>query len=545
MRTAREPQWTPRQREVLDLLLRGHTNTQIAERLGISLDGAKWHVSEIITRLGVDSRDEAAEYWRAHNGLRLRFSRMVHGLFSSGVLKWGAATAFVGGAVVASVMVVVALRETGGDETDRSAGNPPNGDVTQPDTTQPNPAPTTVAGPVFTGETINGVQVQKLTFTTPGGFGQPMSAIIEKGCWGCDGPTEAIERVSLEISGQTRTEQLFRPASGYISSSYFDPAGKQHYLTVCSRGYCGGVGQISADAQTTIYRSLDGGVTWQALETTDGGVRVVANTQQGPLLSASFPTEGSGPAEPQFRLLGSTAVIRPPAGMEPAYDSLGNQLIGWRSSDGRTLLRMDGSRLLTIPDLSQLFAPDSRVRILGVHDNGDAVVAWEGEGPQSYTGVFESGKLKSVFVGAATLALGGWNTNFGFGNVRLPANGSTTGTPLYPAVIDFATGQVQVLELYGPVGSDAYAGQRNYVRWVSSGRNFRVKATGDCLNVRESPSTGAKSLGCFVDGVLLGDVAGSDGEEQAGGITWWKVATPGGEQGWASSEFLEGSQLRP
>ena len=41
--------WTPRQREVLELMSRGKTNTQIGEELGISLDGAKWHVSEILS----------------------------------------------------------------------------------------------------------------------------------------------------------------------------------------------------------------------------------------------------------------------------------------------------------------------------------------------------------------------------------------------------------------------------------------------------------------------------------------------------------------
>ncbi len=54
---------TPRQREVLELLRRGDTNEEIARSLGISLDGAKWHVSEIIGRLGVTDRYEAAR-WR-------------------------------------------------------------------------------------------------------------------------------------------------------------------------------------------------------------------------------------------------------------------------------------------------------------------------------------------------------------------------------------------------------------------------------------------------------------------------------------------------
>ncbi|HXK34046.1 MAG TPA: helix-turn-helix transcriptional regulator [Dehalococcoidia bacterium] len=54
---------TPRQQEVLELVSQGLSNPEIAQRLGISTDGAKFHVSEIITRLGVTSRREAAR-WR-------------------------------------------------------------------------------------------------------------------------------------------------------------------------------------------------------------------------------------------------------------------------------------------------------------------------------------------------------------------------------------------------------------------------------------------------------------------------------------------------
>ena len=55
---------TPRQSEVLELLREGLTNPQIAERLGISPDGAKWHVKEILWRLDVPSREEAARWSR-------------------------------------------------------------------------------------------------------------------------------------------------------------------------------------------------------------------------------------------------------------------------------------------------------------------------------------------------------------------------------------------------------------------------------------------------------------------------------------------------
>ena len=53
---------TPRQWQVLALLREGLSNEQIALRLGISLDGVKFHVSEILGKLGVGSRNEAAAW---------------------------------------------------------------------------------------------------------------------------------------------------------------------------------------------------------------------------------------------------------------------------------------------------------------------------------------------------------------------------------------------------------------------------------------------------------------------------------------------------
>lgn len=53
-----------RQAEVLELIAQGLTNAEIADRLGISLDGAKYHVREILGKFGVDSREAAAAEWR-------------------------------------------------------------------------------------------------------------------------------------------------------------------------------------------------------------------------------------------------------------------------------------------------------------------------------------------------------------------------------------------------------------------------------------------------------------------------------------------------
>ena len=53
---------TPREWEVLGLLRERLSDQAIADRLGVSLDGAKYHVREILSKLGVSSRQEAAAW---------------------------------------------------------------------------------------------------------------------------------------------------------------------------------------------------------------------------------------------------------------------------------------------------------------------------------------------------------------------------------------------------------------------------------------------------------------------------------------------------
>src|SRR6185312_14074067 len=84
---------TPRQREVLQLVAKGHTNGEIAELLGISVDGVKWYVSELLMRLDVASREDAAEVWRSEQRLPTRFRGFVSGALSSPLAFLRAATA--------------------------------------------------------------------------------------------------------------------------------------------------------------------------------------------------------------------------------------------------------------------------------------------------------------------------------------------------------------------------------------------------------------------------------------------------------------------
>ncbi len=54
---------TAAQRRVLDELVAGGTNAQIAARIGISEDGVKWHLGELRDETGLADRRELAQWW--------------------------------------------------------------------------------------------------------------------------------------------------------------------------------------------------------------------------------------------------------------------------------------------------------------------------------------------------------------------------------------------------------------------------------------------------------------------------------------------------
>jgi len=107
--TEAELNWTPRQLEVIQLIAKGNTNAQIAEHLDISLAGAKWHVSEILSKLGVESREAIPDYWRSRRGpvraMRRRFALALPALPIGPMFAAGT----IGGvAVVAGSLLAVA-----------------------------------------------------------------------------------------------------------------------------------------------------------------------------------------------------------------------------------------------------------------------------------------------------------------------------------------------------------------------------------------------------------------------------------------------------
>ena len=102
-----------RQREVLELIAAGKTNGEIAEQLGITLDGAKWHVSEILGKLGVPTREDAAEWWRNSGSLGQRVGVLARALAPFSAWKSAGIFAGVAGGAAAVVLLLAFFGSSG------------------------------------------------------------------------------------------------------------------------------------------------------------------------------------------------------------------------------------------------------------------------------------------------------------------------------------------------------------------------------------------------------------------------------------------------
>src|SRR5437899_5974401 len=113
-------QLTLREHEVLDLLRIGLTNEEIAQRLGITVAGAKYPVSQILSKLDVESREEAAALSLAEP--RPWWQRLLAPLGWPYAAKAVALAATAGVAAGISVLVWAAVAPGGSVDEDASAG---------------------------------------------------------------------------------------------------------------------------------------------------------------------------------------------------------------------------------------------------------------------------------------------------------------------------------------------------------------------------------------------------------------------------------------
>jgi len=100
---------TPRQRQVADLLTRGKTNNEIAVELGLGWETVKSHVSEVLAKLGAETREEAAAYWHRDRSIPATVGRLARGAVGLLFGRWGAGTAVICSVAASSVLLGIVL----------------------------------------------------------------------------------------------------------------------------------------------------------------------------------------------------------------------------------------------------------------------------------------------------------------------------------------------------------------------------------------------------------------------------------------------------
>ncbi len=150
---------TPREREVLALLREGLSNEEIARRLGVTLAGAKYHVSEILGKLGVSTREEAARWreterpwWSTAVAPVAFFWRRTN----AGWLSQATTAALVVGVAAGASLLAWGLVRTEGGESVSNAGaglSVPNA-ISPPSVQALPPTPTLAPAPTFTPDPL-------------------------------------------------------------------------------------------------------------------------------------------------------------------------------------------------------------------------------------------------------------------------------------------------------------------------------------------------------------------------------------------------------
>ena len=185
---------TDRQREVLALVARGHSNSEIAAILGISLDGVKWHVSEIIGRLGVENRTEAADLWREWNGLVPRVRRRASTWLTLGGLRWAGLGVIAAAAILALTALAWQAREGGSAVP---AGNTPEATPTAAAIALPQCDPATIDLALAVSETAGGTVTVSLDATAP--VPCSLATTITPSIRNDEGTLSPVERVGRSV----------------------------------------------------------------------------------------------------------------------------------------------------------------------------------------------------------------------------------------------------------------------------------------------------------------------------------------------------------
>jgi DNA-binding CsgD family transcriptional regulator/DNA-binding beta-propeller fold protein YncE len=249
---------TPREWEVLSLIRDGLSNDEIASRLGISLDGVKYHVSEILGKLGLENRHDAAR-WRPEERrpwalapLSL-FRRLDFG--SIATLAAGGLLVVVAAGVGLLVWAVVATNSADGDRTLVSApiSTPYDGPIAAYAvvalSSDPMAPLSLKAIDPFTGAAIPDREPIELGHDGTQAL-SPDGSTIAVGWAAPDSGGSGPQRLSLvDTKRWTKRDTDF---ADFIQQLFWSPDGSKIYVVTGSCFYCANVPPrlITLDAQT-------------------------------------------------------------------------------------------------------------------------------------------------------------------------------------------------------------------------------------------------------------------------------------------------------
>lgn len=451
-------------------------------------------------------------------------------------------------AILGVMWLVVAACDDGQER--RTAATAPAGVATATGTpvraTAVTPAPASAtAGATVTvtptplpSATTTATRVPYLALSGAATLPPDVALIVQMGCSQCDGPPVALVRLYLDGRGMLRTDTLIRHPEGgrnqpYISSLVVADGGYEMAVTLCSRGYCGGLAAVTADAETTVLRSRDGGITWQDLERRPGAYGVVAAGPEGVYVAGPYETSPRG--IPLRLLPGDRRVLRPPGAEDGHPVPAGSQLL-WQTFQSKRVLRADGSALFEVTDANGYITT-----VLPDPDSDRVALSWW-DGQTSYLTLLEgSGRQLQTFRGSGGFFYPGTWLDRGrlLGNMYVPAawlpgGGAGFWAEQLPSIVDLATGATSPIT--EPFLQQPYFNGRNFIEAVTPGPLVRVVTPGSCLNVREQPDARAPVLACVADRVMLRNAGVA---REVAGVSWWEVRLPDGRTGWASAAFLE------
>ncbi len=487
---------------------------EVAVRLGVPIGEADRRIEALLARLQLPSRVALQDGFRPPPAPVEEHAEAAPGGIPAGAAIRGSRMRAL--AVLAPVVVVVAVAVFVFFRFDTSDSAPlpeaPATAAATPPTVAPTASPTATATP----EVIAGVEVKPLSFGPPVDFPPNVAAIIVNGCWQCDGPPSNIERVYRSTDGTLHKDILFepaRPGTQYINTFAVSADGQRLAVGVCTIGYCGGLGEATPDAEVTLRYSSDGGITWselgklapdESLLDVNDGI-IVGKAEPHGFVLFTYPA-GEAIAAPVGAV--SSVPLRSPDGLL------------WATSDGQ-LLKLDGAPILRpLRGSHQIVA----YQPLGDTQNTGAL-SWmsaKNEVYELYVGKLVDGALTTAFSAPVSgVQIGGSiGSDIVLATVDPPPNGGNPVPGRALALVDLDTGEVRII-------SDPFEAGRNWVEATFAGPFARIVNTGDCLNIRESPTVDAHAIACLPDGVLLKVL----GPSENGRLY---VQMPDGATGWAA-----------